>query len=401
MKPRIALAFLLLAASALACNLPSAASTALPTAPTEIALTVAASVLETASARATLEDPSAQTATLIPTHTPVPTGTPPPAVLAPASTRSPASPTAQPCDEASFIQDVTVPDGTKFRPGEAFTKTWRLRNVGTCAWREGYAVAFVSGETMGAPAVVNLRGEVMPGETVDIAVEMKAPANPGRYTGYWKMRNLSGATFGVSGIDQPFYVEIEVIPVTPTVTVSPGADQTGTVSPPAGGGSPALDLAEAYCQAEWRSQRGTLDCPGITGDAWGYVQRMDGPRLETSAEAAAPALLTFPDTSANGAITGRYPALTVRRGDRFRAEVGCLHKAEKCSVVFQLNYIVGDQPAQNLGQWAHRYTGALETVNVDLSPLAGQNVQIILAVLSGGSSEGDQAVWVNPRIDRP
>jgi len=39
---------------------------------------------------------------------------------------------AQTCsDWAQFIADVTEPDGTRYDPGATFTKTWRLRNIGT------------------------------------------------------------------------------------------------------------------------------------------------------------------------------------------------------------------------------------------------------------------------------
>jgi len=42
------------------------------------------------------------------------------------------------CDAASFVRDVTVPDGTKMEPGDDFTKTWRLLNAGTCSWTTAY-----------------------------------------------------------------------------------------------------------------------------------------------------------------------------------------------------------------------------------------------------------------------
>ena len=42
---------------------------------------------------------------------------------------------AQTCsDWAQFVADVTVPDGARYDPNAAFTKTWRLRNIGTCTW---------------------------------------------------------------------------------------------------------------------------------------------------------------------------------------------------------------------------------------------------------------------------
>ena len=38
------------------------------------------------------------------------------------------------CDQAQFVSDLTAPDGSSFAPGAAFTKTWRLMNIGTCTW---------------------------------------------------------------------------------------------------------------------------------------------------------------------------------------------------------------------------------------------------------------------------
>ena len=48
------------------------------------------------------------------------------------------------CDAAAFVRDVTIPDGTIVEPGRDFTKTWRLKNVGTCSWTTAYALVFVS-----------------------------------------------------------------------------------------------------------------------------------------------------------------------------------------------------------------------------------------------------------------
>jgi hypothetical protein len=49
------------------------------------------------------------------------------------------------CDKAQFITDVTVPDGTTFPAGTTFTKTWRLKNVGSCTWTTSYQLVFYSG----------------------------------------------------------------------------------------------------------------------------------------------------------------------------------------------------------------------------------------------------------------
>jgi hypothetical protein len=37
----------------------------------------------------------------------------------------------------AYVADVTIPDGTVMTPGNAFSKTWRVRNSGTCKWKDG------------------------------------------------------------------------------------------------------------------------------------------------------------------------------------------------------------------------------------------------------------------------
>lgn len=139
-----------------------------------------------------------------PTETPLPPLAPP--TLAPSAT--PALPTITPtednCDKAKFITDVTVADGTIFTPGESFTKTWRVKNIGTCTWTTGYALVFDNGAQMGGGSPHTLMGNVAPGATVDISVNMTAPASDGEYTGNWQIRNTSNVLFA------KIYVQIKV-----------------------------------------------------------------------------------------------------------------------------------------------------------------------------------------------
>ena len=64
-------------------------------------------------------------------------------------------------ERAQFVSE-TVPDGTDFKPGDVFTKTWRLKNAGTSTWTAGYALVFISGEKMGGPDRVGLLADVPP-----------------------------------------------------------------------------------------------------------------------------------------------------------------------------------------------------------------------------------------------
>ena len=138
------------------------------------------------------------------------TATSPPVLALPTLTPSPIAPqstikpTEDNCDKAKFLTDVTVPDGTEFAPGETFTKTWRVRNIGTCTWTADYALVFDNGKQMSGASPQLLMGSVAPGNTVDISVNLTAPATDGDYTGNWQIRNSSNVLFA------KIYVQIKV-----------------------------------------------------------------------------------------------------------------------------------------------------------------------------------------------
>ena len=102
-----------------------------------------------------------------------------------------------PCDVMTFVADMSVPDGTVLNPGEAFRKTWRIKNSGTCAWTTAYQFVFTRGDRIGAPESVSLPVPVNPGESVDISVDMTAPVNSGTYRGHWMLKNPSGRLIGL------------------------------------------------------------------------------------------------------------------------------------------------------------------------------------------------------------
>ncbi|MBI5839740.1 MAG: S-layer homology domain-containing protein [Chloroflexi bacterium] len=98
-------------------------------------------------------------------------------------------------DNATFISDITLPDGTVVSPGQALTKTWRVKNIGTSTWGSGYQLAFTGGEQMGAPSAVDVP-VTAPGQEVDISVNMTAPSGGGSHWGNWRLRNPQGTYFG-------------------------------------------------------------------------------------------------------------------------------------------------------------------------------------------------------------
>ncbi len=116
----------------------------------------------------------------------------------------------------TYISDITIPDNQKMSGGQSYRKTWRIRNIGSCTWNQAYSLVFVSGAQMGG-RTVNVPGNVAPGESLDISVDLTAPYADGTYQGFWQMRNPQGANFG-----QTVWVKIRVgNPVYPTATPQP------------------------------------------------------------------------------------------------------------------------------------------------------------------------------------
>lgn len=217
------------------CNLPGSVmqSTQSPeTVFTQAAQTVAAELTRVALlASPTLNMPDVPTATITsnPTNTTVytPTITP------------------FPCNLATFNPatiDVTVPDYTLMIPNQVFSKTWRIRNAGTCSWNSSYLLIFDHGDGMGITSGYTQQlttGIVNPGQEVDLTVNLKAPAAIGTYTGYWRLRDPGGVVFGITPVGGTFVVIIKVTPPSITVTLNPVAPgiESGTIRTDWGPGS--------------------------------------------------------------------------------------------------------------------------------------------------------------------
>ncbi len=139
-----------------------------------------------------------------------------PVLITTPGTPSTGNPTGACTDKVTFVSDVTIPDNSQVNAGEAFTKTWRVRNDGTCAWGPGSSsitgLAHTGGDVMGGPKEVTLPKAVQPGETVDISVQLTAPTAPGNYVSQWLFTTNGGAqTLGVGDNGKgPLYVQIVV-----------------------------------------------------------------------------------------------------------------------------------------------------------------------------------------------
>jgi hypothetical protein len=296
-----------------------------------------------------------------------------------------------PCDRASFVEDVTYKDGSEVAPGATFVKTWKLRNTGSCTWNSSYAAVFVSGDSIGAPASVQLTtGTVAPGQEVEVSVTMKAPDTPKEYEGRWKLRNGSNVIFGVgSRGDADFWVKVKVavlVTPTPTATSTPVA----TVY---------FNFIEQAPGAEWRNATQLLPWGDPADDSPGVAVTVENVRLNDG-RTYTKALATYPPFLTDGVIFGKFPSYTIQNGDRFRSNLGFRFPCADGRVKFQFSYQEGDGPVVPLREWSKSCDANLLYVEVDLSALAGKTVNFIIGVNADGSHQGDRAIWVDPQIVR-
>jgi len=129
--------------------------------------------------------------TQIPSPTPVPTEV---------------MPTSSPnCVNAlTYLEDITVPDGSAFAPAEKIDKQWRVENSGTCNWGKNYTLRLIAGPEMGNPVEQALY-PARSGSQVTIQLNLVAPAQAGNHRSAWQAYSPQGEPFG-----DPIYIDIVV-----------------------------------------------------------------------------------------------------------------------------------------------------------------------------------------------
>ena len=119
------------------------------------------------------------------------------------------------CTASASLVGETIPDATIIQAGTTFTKVWQIKNTGTCIWDTHWQLLFNGGDQMDGLAVYNFPQPAQPGETLDIPIILRAPANGGTYTGEWMLKSPWGESFGVGQYSVPISVSIVVGSGTP------------------------------------------------------------------------------------------------------------------------------------------------------------------------------------------
>jgi hypothetical protein len=129
--------------------------------------------------------------------------------LAPPASPTPANAPKSQCASASLVSE-TIPDGTIFKPGAKFTKTWEIKNTSVCAWDTSYKIIFWDGDLLGGAYVYNLPQAVGSGQTLPISLLLTAPTAEATYTSKWMLQTPDNIKFGVGQYNAPFYAQVAV-----------------------------------------------------------------------------------------------------------------------------------------------------------------------------------------------
>jgi hypothetical protein len=147
-------------------------------------------------------------------HTALPAAPPATPVSSPASTQGASAaanstlPTpAPPCNNGlTYIQDLSVPDGSNFAPGQTIDKRWQVRNSGTCNWDHRYGLRLISGDAMGSQPLLPLF-PARAGAEATLEIHFIAPPSGGLYECHWQAVDPQGQPFG-----DAVYMQISVAP---------------------------------------------------------------------------------------------------------------------------------------------------------------------------------------------
>lgn len=113
-------------------------------------------------------------------------------VAPPAEEPVPAAPAKS---DLLYIADVTIEDNAKLAAGSRFVKTWRVKNTGATTWGEGFTLRHNDGTAMTEQLSAPLPA-CAPGQEVDVSLELRTPATPGKYYTEWLAYDPQGKPFG-------------------------------------------------------------------------------------------------------------------------------------------------------------------------------------------------------------
>lgn len=116
------------------------------------------------------------------------------------------APTQDCFSSLSFLEDLSIPDGTVVTPGTVLDKRWRVKNSGSCNWDDRYRLKEIAGPEMGTTPEQRLYPARSGSEAI-IRIVFTAPAEAGTYRSAWQAYDPQDRPFG-----DPFFIQVVVQP---------------------------------------------------------------------------------------------------------------------------------------------------------------------------------------------
>jgi hypothetical protein len=108
-------------------------------------------------------------------------------------------------NDARFVEDLSIPDGTRAAPEDVLDKRWAVHNAGTCDWSAGYRLVRIDEGLIEGPEELALY-PARAGETGVWSVQITTPDQLGDQMASWQAQAPDGSLLG----DRVF-VLIEVV----------------------------------------------------------------------------------------------------------------------------------------------------------------------------------------------
>ena len=267
---------------------------------------------------------------------------------------------------------------------------------------------------MGTVDSITLPSNVAPGQTIDISIDLIAPATPDTYKGIWSFKDNTGQQFGLgSSANGQIWVQVKVV-LAPTNTPTPLPESTQTSEPTS---EPAIeptvviplntpsmetltfDMVSQICSAQWLINNVQQPCPGPSSETQNSLSLVTLPALEDGSTLIDPAIMISPSDT-NGSIQGIYPEYLVQPGDHFRAIASCEANSISCSALLRVSYQDSSNAITDLWAVGEFYDQKYTQIDIDLSALTGQKVKFILDGTPLNTDPGNHVLFASPGIYR-
>ena len=95
-------------------------------------------------------------------------------------------------NQAEFVADITIPDGTHVLANDTIVKTWSLRNCGNTTWTDDIVIVHQEGSLYGDVSSIPVP-QASPGEIVEVTVVLQTQGlEPGNHRSVYRITDANG-----------------------------------------------------------------------------------------------------------------------------------------------------------------------------------------------------------------